>query len=161
MEAAIVIGIVLMVGLLVRIMQKKKASEPRIQVAPQITLERLGRVMNQLVEGNMEHDFFGITSDGSDCIYFMLEAGKINIDFEVMLKEQQPYVDKLLGYAEAKGIPTSKLSYGNRPNYPELAEAPVFRLTLNATSDQATKIGSDIMKSVFGKNGQEKFDVVP
>ena len=141
--------------------RKNNGSQPQIQIAKQIQLKQLESVMTELIEGNLEYEFFGITSNGIDCIYFAESNGKINIEFEVMTNEQKPYVEKLTNFAKNNGYQISKMSYGNQPHYPELKKAPVYKIELNGNKEKATEIGVDIMKTVFRNNELTKFDVVP
>jgi hypothetical protein len=161
MKTGIIIGIIVVIGIIYFISRNKNANNPIIQVAKQIQLTELESVMTQLLDGKMEYDFFGITSDGIDCIYFADSNGKINIEFEVMTNDQKPYVEKLNSFANKKNFKIIKMSYGNKPHYSELKEAPVYKLELNADKYKATEIGIEIMKTIFNKNGMTKFDVVP
>lgn len=161
MKTGIIIGILVVIGLIYFISRNNNGKERKIQVAQQIRLVELESVMTQLLEGKLEYDFFGITSDGVDCIYFANNQGKINIEFEVMTNQQKPYVEDLKGFAEQNNIQITKMSYGNKPLYSELKEAPVYKLELNADKFQATKIGREIMKKIFNKTEKTMFDVVP
>lgn len=161
MKEGIIIGIVSIIGIVYFISKKSNPSKPFIQFAKQIQLKQLNSVMTELIEGNLEYEFFGITSNGIDCIYFVDNNGKINIEFEVMTNEQKPYVEKLTNFAKNNRYPISKMTYGNQPQYQELKEAPVYKIELNANKEKATEIGRDIMENIFGNNELTKFDVVP
>lgn len=161
MKTGIIIGVLIVIGLVYFISRNNNGNNQKIQVAKQIRLVELESIMTQLLEGKLEYDFFGITSDGIDCIYFANDQGKINIEFEVLTNEQKPYVEKLNSFAERNNIQITKISYGNKPLYSELKEAPVYKLELNADKFQATKIGREIMKKIFNKTEKTMFDVVP
>lgn len=159
MKTGIIIGILVVIGIIYFFSRDR--NNPIVQVPKQIQLLELESVMTQLLDGNLEYEFFGITSDGIDCLYFAEENGKINIEFEVMTNEQKPYIEKLINFAKNNNYKLTKATYGNKPNYTDLKEAPVYKFELNADKYKATEIGIEIMQTIFGKNGRTKFDVVP
>ncbi|MEQ9425806.1 MAG: hypothetical protein RJQ09_15380 [Cyclobacteriaceae bacterium] len=161
MKAGIIIGILVVVGIMYFIFKNEGGNDHTVRVAKQIQLEELESVMTDLLNGKLEYDFFGITSNGIDCIYFADDGGKINIEFEVMTNEQKPYVDKITDFAKRNNYNLIKTTYGNKPHYSELKEAPVYKLELNADKSKATQIGTEIMKTIFNKNELTKLDVVP
>ena len=161
MKTGIIIGIIIVIGILFFVVTNQNGNKQIIQVAKQIQLDELESVMTHLLSKKLEYDFFGITSDGIDCIYFANNNGKINIEFEVMTNEQKPYVEKITEFAKKKNYNLIKTSYGNKPYYSGTKEAPVYKLELNADKYKATEIGKEIMTKIFTKNGKTKFDVVP
>jgi len=161
MKTGIIIGILVVIGIIFFVVKNKNGNKQIIQVAKQIQLDELESVMTQLLNKKLEYDFFGITSNGIDCIYFVDNNGKINIEFEVMANDQKPYVEKISSYAKKNNYNLIKTTYGNKPHYSELKEAPVYKLELNADKQKATEIGTEIMTKIFNKNGTTKFDVVP
>jgi hypothetical protein len=160
-QIGVIIGIFVVIGIIYFISRNKNGTNSIIQVAKQIQLAELESVMTQLLDGKMEYGFFGITSDGIDCIYFADNNGKINIEFEVMTNDQKPYVEKITNFANRNNYNLIKTTYGNKPHYSELKEAPVYKLELNADKHKATEIGKEIMTKIFNNNGTTKFDVVP
>jgi hypothetical protein len=153
----IVIGVIIVLVIIFFISKRK----PLIQVARQIKLDQLESVMEQLIDKKLEYDFFGITSNGIDCIYFMDEKGKINIDFEVMSNDQKPYVDKLKKFAFDNGYHIMDTTYGNRPKYDDIQKAPVYRFVLETDIKTATVIGKKIETLIFNNDETTMFDVVP
>ncbi len=127
----------------------------------QIKLNQLEQIMEHLKNKELEYEFFGITSSGIDCIYFAENNEKINIEFEVMANEQKPFVDKIKDFAKLKGFQVIKTTYGNKPQYEDLKEAPVYKLDINADTKTATEIGKQIMIEIFGNDLSTRFDVVP
>jgi hypothetical protein len=73
---------------------------------------------------------------------------------------QKPYSEKITSFANKNNFNSIKTTYGNKPYYTRLKEAPVYKLDLNADKRKATEIGAEIMTRIFGKNGITKFDVV-
>lgn len=129
--------------------------------AEQITLAQLPDTLDKLVQGKMEYNFFGITSNGIDCIYFVEGKGSINIEFEAMLKDQIPYIETLKTFANERGYSVSETTYGNKPHYKSDSDAPVIVINTRANVTDADKIGKSIMKEIFKSNESTVFDVVP
>lgn len=69
------------------------------QVAKQITIDKVAEELIRLKDGKTEYDFFGITSNGTDCIYFIKDGDKFQIEFEAMIKPQVMYIDSLKQFA--------------------------------------------------------------
>jgi hypothetical protein len=153
----IVIGAIIVIVIIFFISKRK----PLIQVARQIKLDQLESVMDQLKAKKLEYDFFGITSNGVDCIYFVDNKGQINIEFEVMTDEQKPYVDQIKKFASDNGYRITETTYGNKPKYEDLSQAPVYRLETNFDTKTASEIGKKIMTSIFNCNETTMFYVVP
>ena len=135
--------------------------KPRIKVARQIKLDQLESVMGLLKAKNLEHDFFGITSNGVDCIYFVHNKGKVDIEFEVMMEEQKSYVDAIKKFSSENGHRVIKTTHGNKPQYDDLSQAPVYRLETKDGTKTAAEIGKEIMTSIFNCNETTMFDIVP
>lgn len=159
MKTGIIIGVLIVIGIIYFV--TKKENNHVIQVIKQIQLAELEFIMTQLLDGKLEYEFFGITSDGTDCIYFANDNGKINIEFEVMINDQKPHIKKFTNFADKNNFKLIKTTYGNKPHYSELKEAPVYKLELNADKYKATEIGKEIMVKIFNKNATTKFDIVP
>ena len=138
-----------------------KGSKKRVVHPRYININELGPVIELLFENKLEFDFFGITSNGIDCVYFMLEDSVINIDFEVMSEEQIKYVDKYKVYAKSKGYELNETTYGNKPNYSGLKDAPVYKILINADKTLAERVGKEIQNEVFGNDLNTDFEIVP
>jgi len=50
---------------------------PPATTAARITMDKLPEVLRNVQAGRTEFDFTGICSNGTDCIYFMQENGKV------------------------------------------------------------------------------------
>ena len=161
MKTGIIIGILVVTVIIYFVTKNKNGNNKIKQVVKQIQLAELESVITQLLDGKLEYEFFGITSDGIDCIYFADDNGKINIEFEVMTNDQKPYVKKLTSFADKNNFSLIKTTYGNKSHYSELKDAPIYKLELNADKHKATEIGKEIMTKIFNKNGTTKFDVIP
>ena len=131
-------------------------------IAKQITIAQLDKELELLRAGKTEEfDFFGITSNGDDCIYFVRNNDKFNIEFEAMAETQIPFIEKLKEYANSKGFRHIMTTYGNKPLYNSVKQAPVLKIETNTNISETTKIGEEIQNSIFGNNGETKYDVVP
>lgn len=153
----ILIGIVIIIVIMIFIFKRNSSNK----VPRRIKLDQLELVMNLLTAKKFEGDFFGITSNYIDCIYFADNKGKINIEFEVMTDDQKPYLDKIKEFAKMNGYQTTMTTYGNKPIYDDLRDAPVVKIESNADSKTATELGKRIMLDVFNCNTTMKFDIIP
>ncbi|WP_143068781.1 hypothetical protein [Kaistella treverensis] len=140
--------------------QKSDKSENFIQRAKQIEISQLAEELKLLEQNKTEFDFIGITSNGIDCIYFMKDAGKFQIDFEAMTDQQIPYIDKLETFATQNGFATQMTTYGNKPQY-NAKEAPVLKIITNSNLEETAKIGQKIQREIFENKTETKFEVVP
>jgi hypothetical protein len=129
--------------------------------AEQIKISDLKSVLTRLQNKQLEFDFFGITSNGVDCIYFVPDNDLYAIEFEVMAEDQKPWLDKLKTFAEQNNFRTIMTTYKNQPNYKSAEPAPVLRIETKSNLDQTASIGQNIMAQVFGNNEQTTYDVVP
>jgi len=130
-------------------------------LAERIKIAGLIDVLRRLQNGQTEFDFFGITSNGVDCIYFMKDGARFQIDFEALESDQIPYIEKLKKFAESKGFKITMMTYGNRrPNAPN-QQAPVIRIETNSDIETTARIGTVIQQSFFNNKDDTVYDVVP
>ena len=161
MRTELIIGIIVVILIVYFILRKNRRKNQNPQVAKQIQLEELPSVIDQLLNGELDYEFFGITSVGIDCIYFVNDNGKINIEYEVVSDDQKPYVEKITNFANKNNYKLIETTYGNKPIYSGVKEAPVYNIELNADKNKAAEVGTKIMTEIFNTNGMTKFDVVP
>src|SRR5450631_3553693 len=62
--------------------------------AEQIKISDLKSLLTRLQNKQLEFDFFGITSNGVDCIYFVPDNNLYAIEFEIMTEDQKAWFDK-------------------------------------------------------------------
>ena len=129
--------------------------------AEQIKISDLKSVLTRLQNKKLEFDFFGITSNGIDCIYFVPDSNLYAIEFEVMTEDQKPWLDKLKEFAQQDNFKTLMTTYNNKPQYKSSDPAPVLRIETKSTLDQIATIGQNIMARIFGNSEQTTYDVVP
>ncbi|MGV3509490.1 MAG: hypothetical protein ACO1N7_09395 [Sphingobacteriaceae bacterium] len=129
--------------------------------AEQIKVAELKSVLTRLENKQLAYEFFGITSNGVDCIYFVPSGESYNIEFEVMTEEQKPWFDKLQEFAQKNNYKTTTTTYNNKPNYQSSSPAPVLRIETQSNLDQTTEIGQTIMTKVFGNSLATTYDIVP
>jgi len=141
--------------------RNSKSSRTEPQRARQIKINQLESIVEQLEQGKLEYDFFGITSNGTDSIYFADPKGAMNIEFEVMAETQKEFFEKLKSFANENGFKYSQTTYGNKPQYSGTKEAPVLVLDLSADREAITEIGTRIMRSVFENSDETNYEVVP
>ena len=130
-------------------------------LARTITINDLSEHLTMLANGQTEYPCVGIHSGGADCIYFRCEDGMFNIDFEVMTKEQLPYIDQLENYAKERQIRTATTTYGTSPNEKFADTAPVLQLITNSDLESTVEIARDIQANVFGNTDDTIYEVVP
>jgi hypothetical protein len=130
-------------------------------IAEQIKIGGLKNALIKLQNGKTEFDFIGITSNGIDCIYFMMDKGKFNIDFEIIKENQKPFLIKLKNYAISKDYKFILTTYNNKPEYESTEPAPVIRIETNSTLEQITEIGTNIQRIVFNNDENTVYEVVP
>ena len=129
--------------------------------AEQIEISQLKSLLTRLQNRQLEFDFFGITSTGIDCIYFVPDNNLYAIEFEVMAQDQKLWLDKLKAFAQQNNYMTVMTTYNNKPNYKSSEPAPVLRIETKSNLDQTAIIGHTIMTQVFANSEQTKYDVVP
>jgi len=130
-------------------------------VAKQITIAQLDNELELLRAGKTEYDFIGITSNGIDCIYFVKNNGKFNIEFEAMVETQIPFIEKLKEFADKKGFRHKMTTYGNKPRYNSDTPAPVLLIETNTDLKETARLGAEIQSLIFGNSNETKYDVVP
>ena len=157
----VVIGLLILISFILCWFFIVKNNRSIIRKADKFTLEELPACLLRLQQGKMEYPFFGITSNGIDCIYFVREGDKFNIEFEAIIKEQLPYIVKLKDYSEEKKYKFSVTTYGNKPKYPELQEAPVISIEIFSDIKNTTEIGKEIQKFIFENKESTIYEVIP
>lgn len=139
---------------------KNNKSESFIQQAKQIEIAQLNEELKLLEQNKTEFDFIGITSNGIDCIYFVKDNGKFQIEFEAMTNNQIQYIEKLKSFAIHNGFEMQMTTYGNKPDY-DAKEAPVLKIITNSNLEMTAEIGRKIQKDIFNNKAETKYDVVP
>ena len=139
---------------------KTEKSENFIQRAKLIQITQLDEELKLLEQNKTEFDFIGITSNGIDCIYFVKDNDKFQIEFEAMTEQQIPYIDKLKTFATQNGFEVQMTTYGNKPKY-NAEEATVLKIVTNSNLKNTAEIGNKIQKEIFGNKTETKFEVVP
>jgi hypothetical protein len=129
--------------------------------AEQIKISDLKSVLTRLRNGQLEFDFFGIHSNGIDCIYFVPDSNQYAIEFEVMADDQKPWLEKLRTFAQQNGYRTLMTTYNNEPHYKSAEPAPVLRIETKSNLDQTAIIGQNIMTQVFRNSEKTTYEVVP
>jgi hypothetical protein len=139
---------------------KTDKTESFIQSAKQIEITQLSEELTLLEQNKTEFDFIGITSNGIDCIYFVKDNGKFQIEFEAMNENQIIYFDKLKSFANQNGYEIQMTTYGNKTQY-NASEAPVLKIITNSNLEKTAEIAQKIQKEIFNNKADTKYDVVP
>lgn len=141
--------------------KEQNQNQPINLRAAQIKIEGLKEVLIKLQNRQTAYQFIGITSKGVDCIYFISENGKFNLEFEAISKDQLPFLDKLIKFAKTNNFKYLMTTYKNQPNDQSDQPAPVLRIETNATIDEATNLGTTIQTKIFHNDNKTVYDVVP
>src|SRR5262245_45479291 len=134
---------------------------PTFRMASKIKINQLGEELTRLKNHQTEFDFIGITSNGVDCLYFMPDGEKFNLDFEAMISGQVPYIDKLKKWADSNHFNSTITTYNNQPKYPSNEPAPVIHIETKSSIETVAKLGAQIEKDVFGNSDETVYEVVP
>jgi hypothetical protein len=140
---------------------KENSQEQNKATARQVKITGLPNLLSQLQNKQLQYDFFGITSNGVDCIYFVPAINHFDLEFEVMTEEQKPYLNKLRLYAEGHHWKTKDTTYGNTPKYQSTSPAPVLHMYTNASKNDIGVIGKQLMTDIFYNSESTTYDVVP
>jgi hypothetical protein len=140
---------------------KSENQNQGIIMAEQTKISGLENTLERLMKGELEYDFFGLTSNGTDCLYFVYENNSFNIEYEVMTESQKPYFQKLKQYCSENEIRVIETTYQNQPQYNDTKYAPVLRLEINSTLEQADKLGRTLMSTIFNNDNDTQYDIVP
>jgi predicted small secreted protein len=139
----------------------KEQANAKTTVATQMKIDNLKSVLQKLQNGQTEFDFLGITSNGTDCIYFVKSGDKFAIEFEVMTEVQKSYVEKLKDFAKTINCNYTMTTYKNKPQYQSDSFAPVIRLETLSTLDHTANFGTAIQSKIFGNTDNTVYDIVP
>ena len=131
-----------------------------IQTAKQIEITQLNSELILLEQNRTEFEFIGITSNGIDCIYFVKDDNKFQIEFEAITERQIPYIEKLKSFANQNGFETQITTYNNKPHY-NAQEAPVLKIFTNSNVEVTSEIGQKIQKDIFNNQMNTKYEIVP
>lgn len=138
------------------------SNQRSIYMAEKIKIDGLQNALTKLKNGQTEFSqFIGITSNGVDCIYFMYENGRFNLDFEAMSENQITYIDKLKDFAQSNRFQSVMTTYNNKPHYKSDRPAPVIHIETNASLEEMAKLGERIQREIFKNNKETVYEVVP
>lgn len=157
----IIIGVAIFIGAIIFISKRWENKRLMLLAPRKIQFDQLETVIEELINKNLEYNFFGIASKGIDCIYFVDDNGKINIEFEAMVNEQIEYIDKVKEFGKSNGYQVSMITYGNKPDYDDMKEAPVVKIESGLDISSATEFGKQIMREIFNCDETTIFEIVP
>ena len=140
---------------------KKVKNEQTFIMAKQTKISGLKNTLERLKKGELEYDFFGLTSNGTDCLYFVYENNEFNIEYEVMTESQKQYFHQLKQYCHKNSIRVVETTYQNQPQYNDSKYAPVLRLEINATLQQTEELGRILLSNIFNNDVNTLYEIVP
>ena len=130
-------------------------------IAERTKISGLENTLNRLQNRELEYEFFGLTSNGTDCLYFVYENKVFNLEYEVITESQKQYFEQLKKYCNENNIRIVETTYQNQPQYSDTRFAPVLRLEINGTLEQADKLGQTLMSKIFKNDSDTNYDIVP
>lgn len=151
----------ILVFLLTGCNQSKREEYKSEASVEEITIDGLKNELIKLKEGKSGFDVVGITSNGTDCIYFINNDDTFNIEFEAMTADQAPFIKKLKAFAETHGFKTLNTPNKKKPLYETDEFAPVLRILTNSSLDETVAIAEKIQIQVFVNTKNTTYDVVP
>ncbi|MFV0467374.1 MAG: hypothetical protein ACK5MK_00440 [Dysgonomonas sp.] len=126
-----------------------------------ITLDKLESELDKLAQAEEDTLFIGIIAKGYDCLYFVKIENVLSIEYEVMMEDQLPYLEKLHKYAIEKDYKFLFTTHHNKPNYETSDEAIVLRIEPeNASVAEIASIGTIIQKNIFLNENDVVFDII-
>lgn len=160
MKPIIIMGLLNGILLLLGCGNKSNKTESSFQKAKKIEIVELISELKLLEQNKTEFNFIGITSNGIDCIYFVKDSDKFQIEFEAIVENQIPYIEKLKIFAVQNDYEIQMTTYGNKSQYNSL-EAPVLKILTNSNIEKISEIGEKIQKDIFKNQRFTKYEVVP
>lgn len=161
MKAVLMLIVLVVASLVMVTFVMARRAKRGASIAKRIKIDELESVLMNLRNGETDFDFIGIVSNGIDCLYFMIENDRFNLDFEAMENDQVPYIDRLKQFCTVNNINCKVMTYNNKPHYPSEEPAPVIRMECNAPMDAIIDIAKRIQREVFSNNNETVYDIVP
>jgi len=134
--------------------QKKRLRSKRI------TLANLGPELDLLSQNKTGRNRFAITSNDTDCLYFLKNGNHFDLEFEALTREQAPYIAKLQQYCERNNIRLIMHSYGNKRLYRSDKTAPVIKLVTDFDRTATIALTTDIMANVFKNDANTQYSIL-
>lgn len=126
-----------------------------------VKIDDLKTILMRVEAGETDWDFIGIISSGVDCLYFVPRAGRYNLEFEAIMSDQVPYIDKLEAFCRGNNVKFVADTYGNKPHYPSNEPAPVIRMQFNAPMGSIINIAKQIQREIFNNNDDTVYEIIP
>jgi hypothetical protein len=127
----------------------------------QIKMADLKIWLKKLQDKTTKWDYFGITSNKVDCIYFIKAEDTFVIDYEIMNEEQKPYLQKMKEFGEKNKYEVVIATNNNTPNYESDAPAPLLRLKTHTSLEKTAEIASMIESSIFNNTSETVYTIIP
>lgn len=126
-----------------------------------ILVHEIEPYIEHLIQGRYKDNFFGITSNGADCIYVVLKRKHLHIEYEILDEDQLNYIPALHDFAESKSLELIKTSFQNTLENSNIKNAPVYVLRLEIIPTLTAKIIGEMMAVVFRNKPNLKYQIVP
>jgi hypothetical protein len=118
-------------------------------------------ILQKLKNGEMPYGFFGLTSNGTDCLYFTYNNGIFSLEYEVIAEPQKQVAVNFMSWAKEHGLEVVTTTYGNKPEYHSFSAAPVYKIDLDSSIESAYQRGFSFFSNIFEYKESKSFEVVP
>ena len=102
-------------------------------------------------------NYIGLQNTSDKELYFVNHKNKINMEFELIRKEQIPFYNRLIAFAKEKGYKTKQITYQHKTDFNPDKYAPVLQILSNLTTNQAIEVSKEVFKTVFNCNEYSTF----
>lgn len=130
-----------------------------IKRSKKITIKELDQELYLLTLGQTECELIGITSNGTDCLYFKKNGPFFDIEFEAVTEAQIPYLEQLEHFAKENRYPSQSYDYKRSGLTARLV--PVIKLETKAGIEKTVLIAAKIQSELFGNHPDTKYELVP
>lgn len=131
----------------------------KIRRAKEITIQELGQELYLLAQDKTECELTGITSNGTDCLYFKKNGLFFDIVFEAVTEAQIPYLEQLERFAKENKYASQLYDY--KRSALSARSIPAIKLETKADIEQTILIAAKIQIELFGNNPGTKYEIVP
>ncbi len=151
--------IVLSVVSILLYINSKKTKKIKQQLQT-FTFSEFDSFFEKFIQHKFEIDYIGLQINAKNHLYFVNIKNKINIEFEILEKQQIALAQKLEDYATKRNFKILKTSYGNKTNYDNTIDAPVYQILCKLNAKNASIIAEEILRNVFNCNETTSFKIV-
>jgi len=125
-----------------------------------LTFDDFPLFFKNFIANKLQSNFIGLTSNNIDCLNFVIRNNYVNIEFEVLYKEQEVFAKKLIDFAKKKECKIVRLSYKNKMKDNLYKNAIVYQLKTKLNKEEVTPYVVEVYKTVFNCTKNTLFHLV-